>query len=112
MAGNLLATILAPSTHRIPTSLKLMKTKVDTEGVKHITWATKPENVEIIDDAFWVRKQRWGTFVSVGADDCEIITSLTEEQCVSATRFYLKGLQEGWDDDNVVKHEGTVGGKL
>lgn len=40
-----------------------------------------------------------------------LITSLTEEECVSATRFYLKGCQDGWPDDTI-KHEGTVGGKL
>ncbi len=91
---------------------KTMKTKTDTQGVKHITWVTKPEGSLVYDDAFWVKAQSWGTFVSVGADDLEIITSLTEEQCVNATRWYLKGLQEGWDDNNVVKHEGTVGGKL
>jgi hypothetical protein len=41
-----------------------------------------------------------------------LITALTEEECVKATRFYLKGLQEGWDDANIVKHDGIVGGKL
>ncbi len=77
-----------------------------------LQWVTKPEDAATIDDAFWIKKQRWGTFVSIGANDLEIITALTEEQCISATRWYLKGLQEGWDDNNVVKHEGTVGGKL
>jgi len=79
---------------------------------KILQWVTKPDDVATVDDAFWVKAQRWGTFVSVGSDDREIITSLTEEQCVKATRFYLQGCQEGWDDDNVIKHEGTVGGKL
>ncbi len=78
--------------------------------MKHITWVTKPEDVEIIDDAFWIKRQKWGTFVSVGADDREIITSLTEEQCIFATRFYLQGCQEGWDD--APTHCGEVGGKL
>ena len=64
------------------------------------------------DDAFWVKRQRWGTFVSVDASDLQIVTALTEEQCIAATRFHLKSLQEGWDDRNLVKHEGSVGGKL
>jgi hypothetical protein len=64
----------------------------------------------VYDDAFWVKAQSWGTFVSVGADDLEIITSLTEEQCVKATRWYLKCKQEGWDD--APTYDGTVGGKL
>jgi hypothetical protein len=77
---------------------------------KILQWVTKPEDAVIHDDAFWVKRQRWGTFVSVGADDLEIITSLTEEQCVKATRFYLQGCQEGWDD--APTHCGEVGGKL
>jgi hypothetical protein len=87
-----------------------MKTQTDTDGVKHITWVTKPEGAEVYDEVFWVRRQRWGTFVSVGADDCDIITSLTEEMCVAATRWYLKARQEGWDDSPT--YDGTVGGKL
>jgi hypothetical protein len=87
-----------------------MKTQTDTQGVKHITWVTKPEDAEVYDEAFWVRKQRWGTFVSVSADDCDIITSLTEEMCITATRWYLKARQEGWDD--APTYDGTVGGKL
>lgn len=42
-----------------------------------------------------------------------LITSLTKEDCISATRFYLKGLQEGWSpDDSRVVNDGFVGGKL
>ncbi len=109
--GNLQGTILALFTHRIPTFLKTMKTKVDTEGVKHITWVTKPEDAQVYDEAFWVRKQRWGTFVSVGSDDIDIITALTEEECVTATRWYLKAKQEGFTDD-ARTYDGVVGGKL
>lgn len=73
---------------------------------------TKQQTESLIDDCFYIKRQRWGTFVSVHKDGYELITSLNEDLCTSATRFYLKGLQDGWDDDNVVKHEGTVGGKL
>lgn len=89
-----------------------MKTTKDEKGVKHLTWVTKPEDAVIYDEAFWVRKQRWGTYVSVGADDRDLVTALTEESCISGTRFYLKGLQEGWSDDNTSVYSGTVGGKL
>jgi hypothetical protein len=65
----------------------------------------------VIDDAFWVKKQRWGTFVSVGADDLHIITSLTEELCIASTRWYLKCKQEGFPDDSR-RYDGVVGGKL
>jgi uncharacterized membrane protein len=67
------------------------------------------------DETFTVRKQRWGTYVScLVAEDRELITSLTLEICVAATRFYLKGLQEGWGDsaDGARKYDGVVGGKL
>ncbi len=88
-----------------------MKKNTDIQGVKHITWVTKPESSLVYDDAFWVKAQSWGTFVSVGADDLEIITSLTEEQCVKATRFYLKGIQEGFPEESR-SYDSTVGGKL
>ena len=88
----------------------MAKTKTTEDGVKHLQWVTKPEDVVIHDDAFWVKKQRWGTCVSVGADDKEIITALNEELCIASTRFYLKGLQDGYEE--TVTHEGTVGGKL
>ena len=65
-----------------------------------------------IDDVFRVEEKKYGLWDSYDKDGKGILTSLTEEECVRATRFYLKGLQEGWDDANIVKHEGTVGGKL
>lgn len=72
---------------------------------------TKPDNAVVYDDAFWVRRQRWGTFVSVGADDLPIITSLSEEQCIAATRWFLKAKQEGFTED-ARSYDGVVGGKL
>jgi hypothetical protein len=83
----------------------------DKETVKVLQWVTKPEDIATIDDAFWVKKQRWGTFVSVGADDLEIITALTEEECLTATRWYLKAKQDGFTDD-ARTYDGVVGGKL
>jgi hypothetical protein len=60
----------------------------------------------IDDGAFYVEKARWGTWKSYGKNEKELITSLTEENCIHATRFYLKGLQEGWGDQS------TYGGKI
>ena len=62
------------------------------------------------DDAFCVEKTRWGTYRSKDKEDNLLITSLTEEICISATRFYLKGKQEGFDETN--SYDGVVGGKL
>lgn len=67
-------------------------------------------NRELIDDCFYVEQKKWGTWDSYDKEGKCIITSLTKESCVSATRFYLKGLQEGFPE--VKTHEGTVGGKL
>ena len=68
------------------------------------------DDTHFIDGAFTVDKARWGTWRSFDRDGKEIITALTEEQCVSATRWYLKCLQEGFPETKT--HEGTVGGKL
>jgi hypothetical protein len=65
---------------------------------------------ELIDDAFYVEKQRWGTWNSYDAEGKALVTSLTEEQCISATRFYLKGRQEGFTESK--SYESVVGGKL
>ena len=65
----------------------------------------------LIDNAFYVKKQRWGTWVSYDEKDQSLITSLTEQLCIEATRFYLKGRQEGFSEPEKV-HEGVVGGNL
>ncbi len=57
-------------------------------------WGIKPASSPTYDDAFWIKKQPFGTFVSVKKNGTEVITSLTEELCVEATRFYLKLKQE------------------
>ena len=67
--------------------------------------------IEWIDDAFRVEKKKYGLWDSYNKEGKCIITALTEEECVRATRFYLKGLQEGWGDATIT-YDGTVGGKL
>jgi hypothetical protein len=63
------------------------------------------------ENAFYIEQKSWGTWQSHYPDGKGIITSLTEEECIRATRYYLKGLQEGWSDD-IITYEGEVGGKL
>jgi hypothetical protein len=65
----------------------------------------------LIDGCFTVDKTRWGTWRSYDADGKEIITALTEEQCVFSTRWYMKALQEGFTDD-APTYDSVVGGKL
>ena len=63
-----------------------------------------------IDEAFAVDHQSWGTWQSYSKDGEKLITSLSEEACVAATRWFLKARQEGFE--NTPTHEGSVGGKL
>lgn len=65
---------------------------------------------KLIDDAFYVLEQRWGTWNSYDANDVAILTSLSEEECVRATRWYLKQKQEGFGTTKT--YESVVGGKL
>ena len=64
----------------------------------------------MIDDAFHVEQKKWGTWQSYDKNGNGLVTSLTEEQCISATRFILKGRQEGFVEEKV--YDGVVGGKL
>ena len=65
---------------------------------------------DYIDDAFRVEQTRLKTWRSFTKEGKELITALNEEVCINATRFYLKGLQEGWTDAKT--YDGTVVGKL
>lgn len=64
-----------------------------------------------IDGSFQVQKARWGTWHSLDKDGNRLVASLTREICIDATRFYLKGKQEGFSAASG-SYNGTVGGKL
>lgn len=68
-------------------------------------------NRTLIDDAFYVEQTDWKTWKSYDKEGKPLITSLREEVCVHATRFYLKGLQEGWPETQKT-YESKVEGKL
>ena len=67
---------------------------------------------QLIDEAFYVEQSPWKTWRSYDKNGNPLVTSLTEEYCVSATRQYLKWKQDGSLNDVGVSYEGTVGGKL
>jgi hypothetical protein len=69
------------------------------------------ENKELIDGCFYVEEKRWATWDSYDLEGKCIITSLTKEGCINATRFYLKGKQEGKFEEEKT-YSGEVGGKL
>jgi hypothetical protein len=50
------------------------------------------------DNCFYIQKKRWGTYQSYYPDGKGIITALTEEEVLKSTRWYLKKLQEGFDE--------------
>ena len=70
------------------------------------------QNHELIDGAFYVEQTRWKTWRSYKEDGTLLLLSLRKEQCISATRFYLKGCQEGWENNETKSYDGVVGGKL
>lgn len=49
---------------------------------------------QLIDDCFYVEESKIKTWKSYREDGSEIITSLTKENCINATRFYLKDYQD------------------
>ena len=72
--------------------------------------STQDPNPKLIDNTFEVVKARflWHSYDKEGKG---LVAALDEESCIRMTRFYLKGLQEGWSEP-VKTFAGTVGGKL
>jgi hypothetical protein len=67
--------------------------------------------MELIDDCFYVKTHPWGTVQSYDAEGNGLVTSLTEDKCIAATRWYLKARQDGFTEEST-RYDGTVGGKL
>ena len=59
------------------------------------------------DDAFYVEQKKYGLWQSHYPDGAGIITSLTEKECVGATRWYLKAKQDGAFDKSPEKTYST-----
>jgi hypothetical protein len=70
------------------------------------------EERKIIDDCFYIEEKRWGTYQSHYLDGGRIVTSLTEDGCIHATRFYLKNKQEDIVNQDQKTYSSTVEGKL
>jgi hypothetical protein len=74
-----------------------------------------PEDVEWIDDTFYIKTTRFGLYTSILKDPLgqHFITGGTEEGVLNVTRWHLKALQDGTIDDYTrVVNSGVVGGKL
>ena len=74
-----------------------------------------PEDVKWIDDAFYIKKTRFGLYTSILKKPLgqHFITGATEEGVLTVTRWHLKSLQDGTLQDYTrVINSGVVGGKL
>ena len=74
-----------------------------------------PEDVEWIDDAFYIKKTRFGLHTSILKEPLgqHFITGLEYEGVLRVTRWHLKCLQDGTIDQYTrVVNSGVVGGKL
>jgi hypothetical protein len=68
---------------------------------------------QLIDDAFYIEPKSWGTYQSHYPDGKGIVTSLTEEECIRSTRWFLKQLQESAFDKSEEKtYSSEIPGKL
>ena len=74
-----------------------------------------PADVEWIDDAFYIKKTRFGLYTSILKDPlgAHFITGATHEGVLTVSRWHLKCLQEGTLDEYTrVVNSGVVGCKL
>ena len=74
-----------------------------------------PEDAEWIDDAFYIKKTRFGLYTSVLKNPLgsHFITGATYESVLTMSRWHLKCLQDGTLDEYTrVVNSGVVGGKL
>ena len=77
------------------------------------TKAIKTETLDetLIDGCFRVNAQPWGTYISVNAEGDKLVTSMTEEGCITATRCYLQWKQDVFTDCGST-YNSVVDGKL
>lgn len=84
------------------------------KNINQINQSLVSENIEqnrkLIDDCFYVEQKRWKTWDSYDIDGNCLVTSFTKEDCIDATRSYLKWKQDGFPETQC--YEGIVGGKL
>ena len=74
-----------------------------------------PEDVEWIDDCFYIKKTRFGMHVSILKEPLgqHFVTGLEYNTVLSVTRWHLKSIQDGTLNENSrVVNDGFVGGKL
>ena len=94
---------------------KRKPTLQDSLGPNNTIEKDIPEDVVWIDDAFYIKKTRFGLYTSILKEPlgAHFITGGTEEGVLKVTRWHLKCLQDGTLDQYTrVVNSGVVGGKL
>ena len=96
------------------TTDKRLPTLQDSLGSNPTIEKDIPQNVQWIDDAFYVKKTRFGLYTSVlklplGAN---FITGATEDGVAQITRWHLKCLQDGTLNDHTYVTSVSMGVKL
>ena len=74
-----------------------------------------PEDVEWIDDVFYIKKTRFGLYTSILKNPLgqHFITGATKDGVITMTRWHLMCLQDdSLKDYTRVVNSGVVGGKL
>ena len=74
-----------------------------------------PDDVVWIDDAFYIKKTRFGLYTSILKNPLgqHFITGPTKEAVLTMSRWHLMSLQEGTLQENTrIVNSGVVGGKL
>ena len=74
-----------------------------------------PDNVEWIDDAFYIKETRFGPFTSILKEPLgqHFITGATKDGVITMSRWHLMCLQDNsLQDHSRVINSGVVGGKL
>ena len=74
-----------------------------------------PDNVEWIDDAFYIKETRFGLFTSILKEPLgqHFITGATKDGVITMSRWHLMCLQDrSLQDHSRVINSGVVGGKL
>jgi len=56
---------------------------------------------EWIDNIFRVQQKSFGTWSSYSKDGAGILTALSKEHLISATRWYLQAKQEGFPEQTI-----------
>jgi len=67
---------------------------------------------ELIDDCFYVEHKKWGTYQSFDKEGKGLVTSLTEEECIRSTRWFLQYKQEKKNEETATTYNGSVDYKL